>query len=316
MKKYSLGPARVIGVRVVCGLAVLSVAACNKGKNNTASLSQDSTLTKDLQLASADSSAQPKLGDTAATTPATPVAPPAAPAAPAPAPAAKPAATVHHKTHHTAPSGGSTNTSAVAAPAKVSDTSVSATGNTVVRNQTPTGGGNAGVVASGTTIVLAAGSQICTNTNHVGDRFTATVSDAVLGSNGAAIPAGSGASGHVVALAPSNNATQAVVVQLAIDALSVNGTSVPVNAEVVSAQVNKKRATSTQQDATKVGAGAVAGGILGGLIGHDAKGAVIGAAAGAAAGGAVAVSTAKFQGCVPQGGKITIKLDSDTPIRS
>ncbi len=312
MQQYSLRSAWLIGMLVVGAFGMMGVTACNKGKSNTASLSQDSTLTKDLQLAGADSSAQPKLGDTAATTPTTPVAPPTVPATPT----AKPASTVHHKTHHTAASGGATNTSAVTAPAKVSDTSISATGNTVVRNQTPTGGGNAGVVASGTTIVLAASSQICTNTNHVGDKFTATVSDAVLGSNGAAIPAGSGASGHVVALAPSNNATQAVVVQLAIDALSVNGTSVPVNAEVVSAQVEKKRATSTQQDATKVGAGAVAGGILGGLIGHDVKGAVIGAAAGAAAGGAVAVSTAKFQGCVPQGGKITIKLDSDTPIRS
>jgi len=48
------------------------------------------------------------------------------------------------------------------------------------------------------------GSRICTNTNHVGDRFNATVTQAVVGSNGAVIPAGATASVEVTALKRSD----------------------------------------------------------------------------------------------------------------
>ncbi len=319
MKQYSSGHVVLIGALVAV------IAGCDKSKSNGSALSQDSTLTKDLQLAGADSSAQPKLADTSAPvtapTPSAEASPATVPALAAPAKPAKTASASHRKSHRaptptTTAAASTTNSPPAPAPAKTSDTSVSPSGNTVVHNENPTGAGGAGLITAGTTIVLASNTQICTNTNHPGDQFTATVSDAVLGSNGAVIPAGATASGHVVAVAPSNNANQAITLQLAIDAISVNGASYPVTATVVSSQVDKQRATSTGQDATKVGVGAVAGGLLGGLIGHGAKGAIIGAAAGAAGGGAVAVGTAKYQGCVPQGGKITIKLNSDTPIRT
>jgi hypothetical protein len=42
---------------------------------------------------------------------------------------------------------------------------------------------------------------------------------------------------------------------------------------------------------------------------------VIGAAAGAAAGTAAAAATANFEGCVPDGGRITISLDSPVQVQ-
>ena len=46
-----------------------------------------------------------------------------------------------------------------------------------------------GTIPSGTTLLLSSNRRVCTNNTSVGDHFTASLSDAVTGSNGATIPA-------------------------------------------------------------------------------------------------------------------------------
>lgn len=301
---------------ILAGLAFsLTVVACGKSDKSAAAdkMSPDTSLASDLAAAGAPP-AQPALADTGSAAKAPPPAP-----TPAPAPAAetttkqvaKTAPEHHKKAKSTTGSSGGTGTPAP----QPSGPTTTATGNTETHNGT--GGGNVGTIASGTNIALTADQRICTDSNKVGDTFTATVANPVVGSNGAVIPAGSSVSGHVTALGASKAVGQTVTFSLAFDNLTVNGTGYPIDASMAGTpQLPTHRTTHATTDAAKVGGGAVAGAIIGGLIGHNVKGAVIGGAAGAAAGGGVAVATSRFDACLPAGGKLNIQLNSDRQIKS
>jgi hypothetical protein len=168
-----------------------------------------------------------------------------------------------------------------------------------------------GSIPAGTALMLASNARVCTNNYHVGDTFTANTTDAVMGSSGATIPAGTPVTLTVTQVKSSNNMTQAGHIGISVDSVDVNGVSYPVVGQITSAQTDKSRSTSMGQEATKVGIGAAAGGILGQVIGHNAKSTIIGAAAGALAGTGAAAATTKYDFCIPQRGKIGVKLSSD-----
>ena len=167
-----------------------------------------------------------------------------------------------------------------------------------------------GAIAAGTTLGLSASDKVCTNTNQVGDRFSATVNSTASGSNGATIPAGSKVTIEITSLHRSENANDRIVMGFRVVSLTVNGKTYYPDAEVLTASVDRVAAEGGSSSATKkVVGGAVVGAIIGQVIGHDSKGTLIGAAAGAAAGGAAAAATAKHDGCVQSGAPITIKLN-------
>jgi hypothetical protein len=297
-----------------CLALTLTVAACGKSDKSAAAdkMSPDTSLASDLAAAGAPP-AQPALADTGSATKATPPAPTPAPAADT---ATKQVAKVepekHHKREKTTTAGGATSGGTATQPGQPTTT---ASGNTVSHGGA--GGGNVGTIAAGTNISLTADQRICTDSNKVGDTFTATVANPVVGSNGAVIPAGSSVSGHVTALGASKAVGQTVTFSLAFDNLTVNGTGYPLDAAMAGTpQLAQHRTTGAGTDAAKVGGGAVVGALIGGLVSHKVTGAVIGGAAGAAAGGGVAVATGKFDACLPQGGKLNIQLNSDRQIRS
>ena len=285
---------------ILAGLALsLTVAACGKSDKSAAAdkMSPDTSLASDLAAAGAPP-AQPALADTGSAPKATPT--------PAPSPAPAPAAVEpekHHKREKTTTGGGATSGGTTApSPTQPGQPTTTASGNTVTHNGA--GGGNVGTIAAGTNIALTADQRICTDSNKVGDTFTATVANPVVGSNGAVIPAGSSVSGHVTALGASKAVGQTVTFSLAFDNLTVNGTGYPIDAAMAGTpQLPQHRTTGAGTDAAKVGGGAVVGALIGGLVSHKVTGAVIGGAAGAAAGGGVAVATGKFDACLPQGGR-------------
>jgi hypothetical protein len=273
-------------IRVPLALAfALAVGACqNDDAAGDSALATDSALNADLELAGQDTAAQPQLTDV-----------PAGQAPSTSRPATK------------APSRPATKAPAPKAPAKT------ASGNTVTR--TPSGSeGAVGTIAAGTSINLASNSRVCTNTNKAGDRFTARVTAPVSGSNGATIPAGATATVEVVSLKRSENANDPIVMTLRVVSLQVNGRTVPVSSDVTYAQVDRERTTTKTKDAQKVATGAVIGAIAGQILGKDTKSTVIGAATGAAAGTAVAMGTANYDGCIPDGGRITIALSSPVQV--
>jgi len=260
--------------------SALLMGACKK--SDSAQLTADSAAyARDLQMANRDSTAQPQLND----------APPAAPSS--------------------APSKPRTRTP----PAAPSGPTTTASGNTVVKG-TKGSEGAVGTVASGTSMDLTSTERVCTNTNHVGDKFTATVNSAIAGSNGVMIPAGAKAVIAVTQLQQSGKTGDPIQMTFDVQSLTWGDKSYPIDATIDHVDVDKVRNASAKSDAAKVGGGAVIGGIIGQIIGHSTKSVVIGAATGAAAGTAVAMGTAGYDGCVPVGGNIKVHLNAPAQIQS
>lgn len=301
---------RSIRPAAICAVALLTVAACSKGDNKSGQdpLAQDSSLSRDLQLANNDSAAQPQLKDVPTTPPPAPpraaaveqrrvaAAPPPRRRSPAPVPEPKAPPVTRAPTPVTTPSG-----------------------NTVVKAPSTAGNseGTVGVVSAGTNLSLSSGQRVCTNTNSVGDRITATLAEAVSGSNGVVIPAGATAVLEVTSLGRSNQAGENMNIGLVVRSIAYGGKTFPVNGQIVSAGVEKVKA-SDNNDATKVAGGAVVGAILGHILGgrSKTKGTIIGAAGGAAAGAVLAHQTEKYDACLPSGGQIVVKLDSPMSIQN
>jgi hypothetical protein len=262
----------------------LFAGACSK-KDDTAAA--DSALNKDIQLANGDTSARPALTDVPAGT------------------ATNPAPTTTTKTTTTTRK--PTNTT------RTPTTSVTSSGNTVTRNNSGSAA-KIGTIPAGATLNLASGSKICTNTNHVGDRFNASVTNAIVGSNGAVIPAGATATVEVTELKRSENINDNVVMGFRVVSVNFGGHTYPISATTSYADVSKVKNQPKGKDVQKVIGGAAIGAIAGQILGKSTKATVIGGAVGAAAGAGAAAATANYEGCVNSGSRITATLNSSTQV--
>ncbi len=262
----------------------LFAGACAK-KDDTAAA--DSALNKDIQLANGDTSAQPALTDVPAGT------------------AKTPGTTTTTKT--------TTTTRKPTTTTRTPTTSVTSSGNTVTRNNSGSAA-KMGTIPAGATLSLASGSKICTNTNHVGDRFNASVTNAVVGSNGAVIPAGATATVEVTELKRSENVNDNVVMGFRVVSVNFGGHTYPVSATTQTADVTKVKNQPKGKDVQKVVGGAAIGAIAGQILGHSTKATIIGGAVGAAAGAGAAAATANYEGCVNSGSRITATLNSSTQV--
>ena len=280
-------------------VAVVTLGACkaDSSKQDTASaLNRDtSALGRDLALANrGDTAAQPQLKDVPATPSAT-----SAPARTTPRSTTRPA----------------TSTSRPATT--TSRPTTTASGNTVTHPSTgaANSGGAVGTIAAGTTMSLTPTATVCTNTNKVGDKITATTQSAVAGSNGAVIPAGSTVTLTVTELKRSENSNDQIIMGFAVNSVSFGGKTYPLDASIESTNVTRVRNQPKSKDAQKVAIGAGIGAIAGQVLGKNTKSTIIGAAVGAAAGGAAAAATANYEGCIQNTSTMVIKLNAPTQIR-
>jgi hypothetical protein len=270
---------------------VFLAGACAKTDNNTAA---DSALNKDIQLANRDTAAQPALTDV-------------------PAGSTAPAATTTVPKTTTKTTTTKTTTTRPTTTTRTPTTSVTSSGNTVTR--TPAGtAARVGTIAAGQEINLTSNSTVCTNTYKVGQRFNASVTNAISGSNGASIPAGATASVEVTELKRSENANDNVVMGFRLVSVTFGGHTYPVSATTTYAQVSKVKNQPKGKDVQKVVGGAAIGAIAGQILGKSTKATVIGGAVGAAAGAGAAAATANYEGCVNSGGRITATLNSSTQV--
>jgi hypothetical protein len=145
---------------------------------------------------------------------------------------------------------------------------------------------------------------------------TATVANAVTGSNGAVIPAGATAHLVVTELKRSENVNDKIQMGFRIESIAFGGHTYPVTGTIASAQVDRVKNQPSGKDAQKVATGAVVGAVVGQILGHNTKSTVIGGAVGAAAGAGAAAATANYEGCVPDGGSIVVRLDSPIQVRT
>ncbi|HEX5576782.1 MAG TPA: hypothetical protein VFX40_00335 [Gemmatimonadaceae bacterium] len=279
-------------------VTALGAIACSNGSDRQDVLAEDSTLARDLALANQDTTSVPQLADVPTTAEPQPVEAEAVPTPivrPAPAPPRR--RTVANRP---APP-----------PARVVDaepvTRVTESGNT----ETVTPGASErplGVVSAGSEISLASGQRVCTNTNKVGDRFTASISNPVMGANGTVIPVGATALVSIASLKKSERSGDQIEIGLTVESITFDGRTYAVSSETTYAEVDRVRVQSRGDDARKVATGAAIGAVLGGILGGKTKSTVIGAATGAAAGAVVANRNADYEGCIPDGGRITIRL--------
>jgi hypothetical protein len=173
-----------------------------------------------------------------------------------------------------------------------------------------------GTLNAGTSFAVRPLARVCTNTFKPGDRFTATLSEPVAGSDGAMIPAGSSVVLKVDESTRSENSKDSLKLTFSAVSLRIGQQSYDLTGHVSqTTPLEKVRVQSTTDQAKKVGVGAVIGAIAGQLLGKNTKSTVIGGAVGAAAGAAVAAGTADYDGCVPTTARLMINLDAPLRIR-
>jgi hypothetical protein len=161
-------------------------------------------------------------------------------------------------------------------------------------------------IGAGSGFALASQQRVCTTTNRPGDRFVATLTNPVIGTNGAVIPSGSSVVVEVASTPPDGES-----IGLRPVSVEFNGMSYPLSGDVYaqSGLQRTKIVTDPNGDKKKVIGGAIAGAIIGQMIGHNTKGTVIGAATGAAGGAVAAKVTEKYESCLPVGGTMRLTLD-------
>ena len=206
----------------------LFIGACAKTDSNA---SADSALNRDIQLAGGDSAAQPALTDVAASS--------TAPTPTASAPTTSRPTTTTTRTTTTRP------TTTTRQPT----TSVTSSGNTVTRTTPGTATTRrVGTIPAGAVLALASNEKVCTNTFKVGQRFTASVTSPVSGSNGAVIPSGATANVEVTELKRSENANDEIKMGFRVVSVSFGGHTYPVSATSTEADVSRVKNQPKSKD--------------------------------------------------------------------
>ena len=172
----------------------------------------------------------------------------------------------------------------------------------------------AGVIGAGSRIGMTINGRVCTNTALAGDKFTATVTSATVGSNGAMIPAGSTVVLEVASVDRADPVENSRI-EFRVRAIDVNGSARPADGDVATLASLEKAQSSGSNEKTKVIGGAVAGAVLGQIFGRSTKSTVIGAAAGAAAGTAAAHASRSTYACLPEGSPLRLTLSQDLVMR-
>jgi hypothetical protein len=283
--------------------AILALGACktDSSKQDTANaLNRDtSALGRDLAMANRDTTAQPQLKDVPAN----------------PSGTSSPSRTTTTSRTPARTSTSSRETSRTTTPRN--EPTRTASGNTVTHPAAGEGSGGAvGTIAAGTTLSLTPTATVCTNTNKVGDKITATTQNAVTGTNGAVIPAGATVTMTVTSLKRSENQNDNIVMEFAVNSVSFGGKTYPLDASVENANITRVRNEPKSKDAQKVAIGAGIGAIAGQILGKNTKSTVIGGAVGAAAGAAAAATTANYEGCIQNSSTMTVKLNSAAQVRA
>jgi hypothetical protein len=172
----------------------------------------------------------------------------------------------------------------------------------------------AGVIGVGSRVGMTTNGRVCTLTALVGDKFTATVTNTTVGTNGATIRAGTTVVLEVSAVERADPAQNSRI-HFHVRAIDVNGESYPADGDVATLGTLETSRVSSGNEKTKVVGGAIAGAVLGRILGGGAKGTVIGAAAGAAAGTAAAKHTQSTDACLPEGSSLQLTLSRDIVVR-
>jgi hypothetical protein len=255
---------------MIAGLTLVAVAACGGGDRGDTATAD--SLSRDLQLAPVDTSAE--LNDRP--TEERPTA-----SAPAPAPA------------RTTPSRPATRPAAPSRPAA----------------SAPAPSATPAALAVGTTLTAATNAEIRSHKNKVGDTVTATIATDVKDRTGrVVIPAGSEVVLKVTAIKESENKSDKTgTLTVQPTSVVINGQSYPLTASIEGVTTELQGRGTNAGDVAKPAAGAAVGAVVGRVLGGSSKGAIIGGAVGAQR----AVETKDRDVVLPKGTTVTLSLTEE-----
>ncbi len=170
-------------------------------------------------------------------------------------------------------------------------------------------------IAGGTTFEVTLNQELSTRTGQVGDLYSATLVHPLTDGRLVIVPAGATVLGQVTVVQKSGKHGQQAVLNLAINEISFDGETYPLQASIVEANPETRSRSSTGEKAAKIGGAAVAGAILGRIIGGNATGTIIGTAVGGAAGTAIVLGTEDVDAVLPRGSRMTLRLDAPLEIQ-
>jgi hypothetical protein len=166
------------------------------------------------------------------------------------------------------------------------------------------------VVRAGTAVTVSLGSAIGSKLSQSGQTFTGSVAKDVLVGSVVAIPQGATVSGTVTDAKPLGRFAGGAVLQVRLDAITLNGSDLRVETALRTFSAKGKG----KRTAVLAGGGAAVGGIIGALAGGG-KGAAIGMAAGGGAGAGGAAFTGNKDIVLPAESAVSFELSQPLEVR-
>src|SRR5687768_1179739 len=168
---------------------------------------------------------------------------------------------------------------------------------------------SASSLPTGSVVAVTLDQPVGTKTSKVGDTFSATVTEAIVASNGqTVVPAGSKVYGKVTGLQDSDNVGQKAAIRLDFERININGVERPFEANITTTQLQEVKEESRNETLKKAGIGAAAGAVLGAVLGGGDVSKILGGAAiGAAAGTVISLGGGDVEAVLPAGSKMTLQ---------
>ena len=163
---------------------------------------------------------------------------------------------------------------------------------------------NTVTIPAGTRLVVRTIDPVDSDKNHVGDKFQATLEQAIYVNDLLVAPKGADVYGRLEEVKEAGHISGKSELKLALTGIVINGQTVALSTSEYEL-AGKSRGANT---AKKVGGGAAAGAVIGAIVGGG-KGAAIGAGVGAGAGTAVQIMTRGEQVHVPSETLLEFTLD-------
>lgn len=165
-------------------------------------------------------------------------------------------------------------------------------------------------IPAGRVVTVRLADAVGSKISQPGQSFGGTLAKAVEVGDEVAIPAGAKVEGEVVDAKPLGRFAGGALLQLRLNAITVNGDSMPVQTATVTQTIKGKG----KRTAVLAGGGAGLGALIGGLAGGG-KGAAIGAAAGGGAGTAGTAFTGNKEIVLPAESAVAFTLKESLKIR-
>ena len=171
---------------------------------------------------------------------------------------------------------------------------------------------NARLLPAGSELRVRTNAKLSGKNNHVGDEFTATVTDNLVAQNGTiAVPEGAMIYGHITGLQEAPHAGDPSVIKVDFDRLIVDGRSRSFNASVTKVEPP----SLSNETLKKAGIGAAAGAVLGAIVtGGEFRGIAAGGALGAAAGTVISLGMDR-EPELPEGTRMTLRTQQTVTLR-